>query len=427
MVTFLAFGVAIREWDTPIGGALMRDSDDPTTVSDVETDLVTHFNPGGLPNATPEEADAVDDSGNTYPTFLDPRVVRDPDVRRPWTLPMAVRYLCYRHNPDQTYVKNPDGSLLDRSSTAGCRTRMRACPTTEHLDSEPSSSPIIRRPARPGPPSSATCSSPTASAWRSGSRRTIRATRTTTLDIFRRQDGSPSTYKDLYLQPRGVGPRPRPDQPRRGPARPGHERGGQRLHGRVGTGPIRGVVHPGARVPDLRRRRLPVPRRWPPSTGTGPTSRRTITTSIASTSSTRRARATGIGNRRRCPRTLPRSMTCSGKRGRPGERLRQASAGSDRRVVHARPEPEAAEGSVVDLDRLRRGAAGPLGWDRDLAADRRRLRAAEGPARHLDQRPEPQWLEHPGLEGLRDALPVRGRQGGRGPGELRVRSTSRCG
>ena len=29
MVTFVALGVAIREWDTPIGGALMRDADDP--------------------------------------------------------------------------------------------------------------------------------------------------------------------------------------------------------------------------------------------------------------------------------------------------------------------------------------------------------------------------------------------------------------
>src|SRR6185312_8936010 len=113
MVTFLAFGVAIREWDTPIGGALMRDADDPTTVSDFETDLVTLFNPEGLPNATPEGADAVDDLGNTYPTFLDPLVVRESDLRRLWTLPMAIRYLCYRHNPDQTYVTNPDGALLD--------------------------------------------------------------------------------------------------------------------------------------------------------------------------------------------------------------------------------------------------------------------------------------------------------------------------
>src|SRR5262245_10920923 len=38
-VTFLAMGVAIREWDTPIGGALMRHADHPATVSDVETDL----------------------------------------------------------------------------------------------------------------------------------------------------------------------------------------------------------------------------------------------------------------------------------------------------------------------------------------------------------------------------------------------------
>jgi hypothetical protein len=58
LVTFVAFGVAVREWDTPIGGALMRDADNPTTVSDIKTELPTYFNPGGRPNATPEGADA---------------------------------------------------------------------------------------------------------------------------------------------------------------------------------------------------------------------------------------------------------------------------------------------------------------------------------------------------------------------------------
>ena len=112
-VTFVAFGVAVREWDTPIGGALMRDADIPTVVSDAQTDVVAQFNPSGFPNATPAQADATDPSGNTYPTFLDPLVIRQADLRRYWTLPMAIRYLCYHHNPDQTYVASPDGSLLD--------------------------------------------------------------------------------------------------------------------------------------------------------------------------------------------------------------------------------------------------------------------------------------------------------------------------
>src|SRR5207249_4134726 len=112
-VTFLAFGVAARAWDTPVGGALMRNADVPATVSNVATDLETYFNPEGEPNATPEGADVADAAGNTCPTFLDPLVIRNPDQRRKWTLPMAARHLCYRHNPDQIYIRNPDGARLD--------------------------------------------------------------------------------------------------------------------------------------------------------------------------------------------------------------------------------------------------------------------------------------------------------------------------
>ena len=200
MVTFVAFGAAIREWDTPIGGSLMRDADDPSAVSDYETDLVTRFNPGGLPNATPEGADAIDDSGNSHPTFLDPRVVREADLRRPWTLPMAIRYLCYRHNPDQTYVKNPAGSLIDsildsRSPTSGDPSGYRSDP--------------LLVPDYPA----------TGKAWPAVVRDLLEpngfgmvfrldsdelGNPTTIFDIFRRQDGSSSTYKDLFLQPRGA-------------------------------------------------------------------------------------------------------------------------------------------------------------------------------------------------------------------------------
>ncbi len=205
MVTFVAFGVAIREWDTPIGGALMRDADAPATVSDAGTDLVTQFNPGGRPNATPEGADATDNSGNSYPTFLDPLVAREPDLRRSWTLPMAVRYLCYRHNPDQVFVKNPDGSLLDAT-----------------LDSRPPDSGGGLPPGGPGSYQSNPLVAPdtpaTGKAWPAVVRDLLEpngfgmafrvatddaGNPSTTLDIFRRQDGSASTYKDLFLQPRG--------------------------------------------------------------------------------------------------------------------------------------------------------------------------------------------------------------------------------
>jgi hypothetical protein len=200
MVTFIALGVAIREWDTPIAGALMRDADSPDIASDYETDLVTHFNPGGLPNATPEDADAVDVSGGTYPTFLDHKVIRDPDVRRPWTLPMAVRYLCYRHNPDQTYVTNPDGTLLDG---------LLESVDPDSGDTESGLTEPLLVPDYPA----------TGKAWPSVIRDLLdphgfgmafrlssdeQGSPTTTLDIFAKQGSSPSTLKDLMLQPRGA-------------------------------------------------------------------------------------------------------------------------------------------------------------------------------------------------------------------------------
>ncbi len=205
MVTFVAFGVAIREWDTPIGGALMRDADDPTTVSDSETDLITQFNPGGLPNATPDGADAVDDSGNTYPTFLDPLVIREPDARRAWTLPMAVRYLCYRHNPDQTYVINPDSSLLDalldsREPDSGSGL-LPDDPST--YQSEPLLVPDYPATGKAWPAVVRDLLEPNGFGMAFRLDTDSGGNPTTSLDIFRRQDGSASTYKDLFLQPRG--------------------------------------------------------------------------------------------------------------------------------------------------------------------------------------------------------------------------------
>ena len=199
MVTFLAFGVAIREWDTPIGGPLMRDADDPSTVSDYETDLVTRFNPGGLPNATPEDADAVDDSGNNYPTFLDPRIVRKPDVRRAWTLPMVIRYLCYRHNPDQAYVKNPGGSLLD--GVLDSRTPDSGDPSS--YDSEPLVVPDYPATGKAWPAVVRDLLEPNGFGMAFRLDADEQGNPTTSLDIFRKQDNSSSTYKDLFLQPRG--------------------------------------------------------------------------------------------------------------------------------------------------------------------------------------------------------------------------------
>lgn len=108
-----AQGVAKRLWDGVIPGAVMRDGDDPSVVSDGPTDLVAQFNPKGQPNCTPAGADNYDVKNNKYPTFLDPLIVRKPDVRRFWTLPNALRYLLFTENEDETWVKNPDGGDLD--------------------------------------------------------------------------------------------------------------------------------------------------------------------------------------------------------------------------------------------------------------------------------------------------------------------------
>ncbi|HEY2158438.1 MAG TPA: hypothetical protein VGH33_22600 [Isosphaeraceae bacterium] len=205
LVTFSAFGVAVREWDTPVGGALVRDADDPTGGADTGTDLVTYFNPQGEPNATPAGADAEDASGNTYPTFLDPLVVRDPDVRRAWTLPMAIRYLCYHENADQTYVLNPAGDAIDalldsRTPDEGAGLDLTA---PSNYASEP-----LEVPDYPA----------TGKAWPNVVEDLLRPNGfwmafrlatdggglpSTALDLFRLQDSSPAVVKDLYLQTRG--------------------------------------------------------------------------------------------------------------------------------------------------------------------------------------------------------------------------------
>jgi len=111
-VIFQCQGVAVREWDTPIGGAYYRDSDDPTDGADILTGLPTRFNPDGKPNCIP-------DGGNSgtapkdYPAFFDVNCKKSTDVRTKWFLSKAIRYLCSHGNPDETYVKNPAFTVLD--------------------------------------------------------------------------------------------------------------------------------------------------------------------------------------------------------------------------------------------------------------------------------------------------------------------------
>jgi hypothetical protein len=204
-VTFLAFGVAVREWDTPIGGALVRDADSPATISDVETDLETHFNPGGRPNATPAGASTKDGFGNQYPTFLDPNLIRSPDVRQSWSLPMAARYLCFRHNPDQSYVQNPDGAALDPLLVSLSPVSNAAFspddPTT--FEVQPILVPDYPATGKVWPEALNDLLAPNGfgMAFRVGT--DANGDPYTYLDVFQRQGSIDWTYKDLYLQPYG--------------------------------------------------------------------------------------------------------------------------------------------------------------------------------------------------------------------------------
>ncbi len=107
VVTFSAFSVAVREWDTPLPGALYRSSAAPATSDeDTATDLPVRFNPDGQANASPADHDSGT-APDAYPVFLDPNSPDQDDPPRPWTLDMAVRYLIARGNPEATWTTSP--------------------------------------------------------------------------------------------------------------------------------------------------------------------------------------------------------------------------------------------------------------------------------------------------------------------------------
>lgn len=113
MVTFTCLAALIREWDTPLPGALMRGADAPNTVNDNQTDLPVRFNPDGKANSAGNPFQAGTEP-NEYPTFLGPvwpsNMINDtePNIFL-WTLPMAARYLImrgttYADNSTSTYI-----------------------------------------------------------------------------------------------------------------------------------------------------------------------------------------------------------------------------------------------------------------------------------------------------------------------------------
>lgn len=138
-VTFTALGTPIREWDTPLEGALMRDADDTAAVSDIQTDNPARFNPDGKPNATPKSQDSGD-GANVYPVFLGPIYPANKingSTIRPWTLEMAARYICNQGNPDEKYTSFDPGQLAqlvawepDDGSDTGA---IGEAPTTEDI------------------------------------------------------------------------------------------------------------------------------------------------------------------------------------------------------------------------------------------------------------------------------------------------------
>ena len=392
-VTFLAFGVAIRAWDTPIGGALIRDADDPETVSDRATDLVTHFNPRGLPNATPSGADATTLDGEAFPTFLDPQLARSPAPQRFWTLPMAVRYLCFRHNAEQTYLKNPTGSLIDQVLDS-------------RAPSESTASGFL--PGEPGGYASDDLIVPdfpaTGKAWPavirdllapSGFGMAVRVDTgengdpTTILDLFRLRDGSSAHLKDLYLQPSGAALDPA--QTNLGEAELARDMSGVANAVTVESALIRYeasfILAPG----------FPIATNDAAGSSNLASFDRTSPTFSQTKHDLYRLYVldeTGEGHWDFATAQLAETVASlddlwgdqEGLDG--GYVIRRRLPIGSLFSVDANQKPTCRP--VVDLDRLQGIAAGVVGRDRNLAAGGRRFRVAQGPVGNLDQRAEPE-------------------------------------
>ena len=130
VVTFNGIAASAREWDEPIKGSLQRNADTPQSdpkSGPIKTDMECRFNPansgnadgnrGGIvANCTPDSYDVGEsDDSTSYPIFLDPAVETQTGSKAPntfWTISKACRYLMSVGNPNETYVQNPDFSVL---------------------------------------------------------------------------------------------------------------------------------------------------------------------------------------------------------------------------------------------------------------------------------------------------------------------------
>jgi hypothetical protein len=114
-VQIVCKGVARKAWESPISSSEWRDADKPDDpTANTVTSLPVQFNPRGQPNACPDDAwiDNESGRGETYPAFIDHRVIRSPDIREYWTVAGAAAMLIFRHNADATYLSNPDPTSL---------------------------------------------------------------------------------------------------------------------------------------------------------------------------------------------------------------------------------------------------------------------------------------------------------------------------
>ena len=119
VVEIVCQGIARDLWSTPISGTYLRDSNAVDIGRDTTTDIPCQFNPKGEPNANdrPNWVTGKGPNGQQgdfqYPSFIDPMLVRTPDVRKPWELPWAARYLIYHHVDTTSPIFIPTGDALD--------------------------------------------------------------------------------------------------------------------------------------------------------------------------------------------------------------------------------------------------------------------------------------------------------------------------
>lgn len=110
--TFECLATPIREFDTPLKGAVYRAGDVPSNIIDVQTDLPIRFNPDGKPNAC-LDANMSGTAPDLYPVFMDVKIIRVPEVRTYFTLSKAASHIQQQGNGSQIHVNNCPVNILN--------------------------------------------------------------------------------------------------------------------------------------------------------------------------------------------------------------------------------------------------------------------------------------------------------------------------